>query len=108
MKNLYLVIIIFLGGVGVTSAQNYDSAVGLRLGVPNSISYKKFISESNAIELYGGIRSYFGNSLLSANASYQIHNPIETEDNLQWYYGVGAGIGEADILGSNICLKSYH
>lgn len=91
MKNLILVFTIFIGGVVSSQAQNYDSAIGLRLGIPNSITYKTFVSESNAIELYGGIRSYFGNTFFNVNGAYQIHTPIETVDNLQWYYGLGAG-----------------
>jgi len=103
MKNLFLVLIIFLGGVATGNTQNYDSAVGIRLGVPNSLTYKKFVSESNAFEVFGGIRSYFGSSFINANAAYQIHTPIETVDNLQWYYGFGAGIG----FGTNSFNNSF-
>lgn len=106
MKNLFLVFIIILGGFVSSQAQNYDSAVGLRLGVPNSITYKKFVSESNAIELYGGIRSYFGSTFFNVNGAYQIHTPIESVDNLQWYYGVGVGAA----LGSgttSLALNGY-
>ncbi len=91
MKNLILVFIIFLGGVVSSQAQNYDSAIGLRLGIPNSITYKKFVSESNAIELYGGLSSDSGFTYFNVNGAYQIHTPIESVDNLQWYYGIGAG-----------------
>ena len=106
MKNLFLVLIIFLGGMITSQAQNYDSAIGLRLGYPNSVTYKKFISETNAIELYGGIRRFDGSSLINFNGAYQIHTPIEAVDNLLWYYGAGAGVG----LGSgftSISLSGY-
>jgi hypothetical protein len=93
MKNLLLVIA-FLGISFGAKAQAFDSAVGLRLGYPISVSYKTFINETSAAEAYVGFRSYFGSTWLSANAAYQIHNYLEFEgvENLQWYYGAGAGI----------------
>lgn len=106
MKNIYLVLIVFLGGVVTSQAQNYDSAVGLRLGNPNSITYKKFVSESNAIELYGGIRSYSGSTLLNINGAYQIYTAIESVDNLQWYYGAGAGVALGNGF-TSVSLSGY-
>ena len=106
MKNLFFVFIFVLGGFVSSQAQSYDSAIGLRLGIPNSITYKKFISESNAIELYGGLRTYTGSTFFNVNGAYQIHTPIESIDNLQWYYG--AGVGAA--LGSgttSLALNGY-
>ena len=106
MKNLFLILIIFLGGIVTSQAQNYNSAIGLRLGYPNSVTYKHFVSESNAIELYGGIRRFFGSSLININGAYQIHTPIESVDNLQWYYGAGAGVGLGDGF-TSISLSGY-
>jgi hypothetical protein len=106
MKNLFLVFIIFLGCVITSQAQDYDSAIGLRLGYPNSVTYKKFVSESNAIELYGGIRSYFGSTLININGAYQIYTPIESVDNLQWYYGAGAGVNLGNGF-TSISLSGY-
>lgn len=106
MKNLFLVVIIFLGGMITGQAQDYDSAVGLRLGFPNSITYKKFVSESSAIELYGGVRSNFGSSLININGAYQIHTPIESVENLQWYYGAGAGIAIGNGF-TSLSLSGY-
>lgn len=76
-------------------AQDYNSAVGLRLGVPASISYKMFINESgHAVEGYVSFRSQksFGSrySWIGVNAAYQIHNDISSVDGLYWYYGGGA------------------
>jgi hypothetical protein len=39
-------------------AQAYDKALGLRLGYPLAASFKFFISEPGAIEIYAGYRSY--------------------------------------------------
>ena len=74
-------------------AQNYQSAVGLRLGVPLGISYKFFISEPGAIELYLGFRSYsFGYTYINPGAMYQHHFPISSIDGLSWYVGGGASV----------------
>ncbi len=79
------------------SAQNYKSAVGLRLGVPAALSYKFFINETSAIELYGSYRRW--GAYLShvtdygLGATYQIHNDLSNVlDGLQWFYGGGAGV----------------
>ncbi|MEO6131701.1 MAG: hypothetical protein ABIQ02_07625 [Saprospiraceae bacterium] len=72
-------------------AQDYQSAIGLRLGSPLALSYKFFISEPAAIELYLGYRSYgIGYTFLNPGAMYQYHFPISSIDGLSWYVGAGA------------------
>jgi len=73
-------------------AQDYKSAVGIRLGSPWAASYKTFISESSALEGYVGFRSWFGYSNISLNGAYQVHKDIESVDGLQWYFGGGGGV----------------
>lgn len=92
MKKLFF-LFAFLGAVlfsNAIQAQSYNSAIGLRLGVPLSVSYKTFLSESNALELFAGFRGYTGYSWVNVGALYQIHKPINGVDNLQWYFGGGA------------------
>lgn len=95
MKNLLRVIAltICLCFVSQTEAvaQDYKSAAGLRLGYPWAASYKTFISESSAIEVYAGFRGWVGYSAVTINGAYLLHNDIESVDGLQWYYGGGAG-----------------
>lgn len=91
MKNLLLTSFCLILFATSSYAQDFDSAVGLRLGYPMSVTYKKFISESSAIEAYGGFRSYGGVvNTLSVHGAYQIHKDIDEIDNLQYYYGGGA------------------
>lgn len=71
---------------------NYNSAVGLRLGYPLSVSYKTFFKENIAFEGYVGFRGYSGYSWVSLSAAVQVHAPIESVDGLQWYYGGGASV----------------
>jgi len=73
-------------------AQDFDSAIGLRLGLPTSVTYKKFISETNALEGYVGFRSFTGASFITFSGAYQIHKDIEDVDRLQYYYGGGASL----------------
>ena len=74
-------------------AQNYQSALGLRLGFPLAASYKFFVSEPAAFELYVGFRSYsIGYTFLNPGAMYQYHFPISGVDGLSWYVGGGASL----------------
>jgi hypothetical protein len=71
---------------------NFQSAIGLRLGYPLALSYKFFISEPAAIELYLGIRSYSFYSEFVPGAMYLYHFPISGVDGLNWYVGGGASL----------------
>ena len=105
MKNLLFTAICILGMSLSSYAQEYESAIGARLGSPLSLSYKKFVSESNAIELYGGLGFGTGFSSFSANGAYLLHKPLDAADGLSWYYGAGAGIAfftfRSTFLGSS-------
>lgn len=93
MKKLLITILMIAGFfINENQAQEYNSAVGLRLGVPTSISYKTFINSTNAVELFGGIRSRKSYTQIDVSAGYLFHNDLEEVDNLDWYYGVGAGV----------------
>lgn len=74
--------------------QNYDSAVGLRLGAPLSLSYKKIIQENKALEGYIGTRGKNGYRYVNFTATYHIIQPIDFLDleELYYYYGVGVSI----------------
>lgn len=91
-KTLFVLAIAMLAIVGTVSAQSYKSAIGARLGSPFAASYKVFISEPGAIEIFAGFRGYPGYSWVSANALYQHHSPINGVENLSWYVGGGAGV----------------
>ncbi|HPN72242.1 MAG TPA: hypothetical protein PLZ32_22110 [Saprospiraceae bacterium] len=67
-------------------AQDYKSSIGAKLGYGLIGSYKTFLSESSAVELFGGIR--WGGFALGG--FYQIHKDIESVDNLRWFLGGGA------------------
>lgn len=92
MKNILMTAMMMVIFLGTGFSQDFDSAIGLRLGVPSSVTYKKFINESDALEGYMGFRNYFRTRFVTLGAAYQIHKDIDEVDNLQYYYGGGASV----------------
>ena len=98
MKRISYVLVVSLFAVLVSSptlsAQSYSGSLGLRLGGYNGITYKGFINENSAIEVFGTFRSYsLAYTFLTATGLYEIHNAIPNVDGLKWYYGGGATAG---------------
>jgi hypothetical protein len=95
---LFVVLAVLFCSTSLTAQSTYDSAIGLRLGSPWSVSYKTFLNGSNnAIEVFASLRTnLIDNShrwgSFGVGGGYQVHNPIESVDGLQWYYGVGASV----------------
>lgn len=96
MKKIVLLfaIIAAFGAMNQASAQgNYDKAIGLRFGVPLAASFKFFVSDPGAIELYAGYRNYsIGYNYFNLGAMYQYHKSISGVDGLSWYFGGGASV----------------
>ncbi|MEN0050689.1 MAG: hypothetical protein AAF806_26725 [Bacteroidota bacterium] len=75
------------------SAQSYKSAVGARLGYPLSASFKTFINDSDAIEVYAGFRGFSTSRWVSVSGAYQKHDELsDVLEGLSWYYGGGASV----------------
>src|SRR5262245_43714656 len=72
-------------------SQNYKSAIGLRLGVPVSASFKTFINEKGAFEVYVGDRSWSYWGWVNVGGLDEHHLPISSVEGLQWYFGGGVG-----------------
>lgn len=87
---LVTLFVLFFGSIG--QAQTYQKAIGARLGYPLSLSYKTFLNESNAIEVFAGTRGFSGYRWISLSGAYQIHKPLSAAktDGLNFYYGAGA------------------
>ncbi len=122
LKTLIFTLALSFLATSFIQAQGYNSAVGLRLGVPASVSYKMFINDSgHALEGYVSFRSQksFGArySWIGVNAAYQVHNEISSVDGLYWYYGGGASaffwnfdndfIGGSDQSSVSFGLQGY-
>lgn len=95
MKIKYLLIFtIFFLSLPKLEAQLYNTAAGIRLGVPTALSYKKIIDENKAIEGYFGSRGKDGYRYVNISGAYQIIQPIDIGgiEELYYYYGVGPSI----------------
>jgi len=94
MKKLVLLFALFLMlGIASTSqaqVQDYSKAIGLRVGYPVAASFKMFITDPGAIELYAGFRGYSGYGWFAIGGQYQHHFPISAVEGLAWYIGGGA------------------
>lgn len=83
------------------SAQEYKTAVGIRLSnsapmVNNSITLKHFLNEKTAIEALFS----FGEPTLALGGLVEVHKPLSTPG-LQWYYGGGAYLGFVKTFNPN-------
>ncbi len=88
MKNSILIITLafFVGNV---SAQEYDQAIGARLGIGTGITYKKSISDNASLEAIAMF--YYG---INLTGLYEINRYAAFDvDRLNWYYGGGAHVG---------------
>jgi hypothetical protein len=92
IKKIVLIIALFLGIGAFAQAQDYTSAIGLRLGYPTSVSYKHFISTNNALEGFAGFRTFSNYNWFNIGGLYQVHNEIPDVDGLLWYFGGGASV----------------
>ncbi len=90
-RSLVLCSAVLLATVSLT-AQEYTNAVGARIGAPLSLSYKTFLSSTDAVEVYIGLRPYRSYGSFSVNGAYQIHADLPVVEGLKWYYGGGAGV----------------
>lgn len=77
---------------GTSEAQTYKSAIGVRGPYPVAASYKFFISDPAAIELYLGFYGYSAYGGFTLGGMYQHHFPIGQVPGLSWYIGGGAGL----------------
>jgi hypothetical protein len=96
MQKIIMVFFISLCYSTVAAAQEsstYKNAVGVRLGnsvptVKSGITYKHFLANNNAIE---GILSFGDGTAICG--LYEIHKPINSVENLQWFIGGGGYVG---------------
>ncbi len=85
------------------SAQNYRSALGIRLSsnaaiISNSVSFKYFFNEKTAVEALLSIADPVG-----IGALIEVHRPFSVEG-LQWFYG-GGGYLAFEKLYNNETLR---
>ena len=94
MKKQLFNLFSFLILLSISYNANSQTAAGVRLGSPLSISLKHFINDSHALEAYVGTRGSFGYRWYTISGAYQIHKPLLEDEieGLQYYFGGGASV----------------
>ena len=109
MKKIVLSLAVLFCSFSFVSAQDFNSALGIRFGNPWAVSYKYFASESAAFEGIVSLKSSTFYSWISVGAAYQIHKDISSASGLQWYYGAGASAAffnyDASFGGDEVSLS---
>src|SRR5690606_23682846 len=77
----------------------YKNAIGGRFGSANGISFKTGLNNKAMLELIGNFRSNSNVSYFNLTGLYEVYNPINGAEGLNWYYGAGATIGSAKVKG---------
>ncbi len=73
-----------------TSAQSYQTGLGLRFGgLTSGLTVKHFVSNNTALE---GILSV-GNQSFIVTGLYEIHVPVDNSNLFKFYYGIGGHLG---------------
>jgi hypothetical protein len=90
VKITLLTVVSFLLMNSQASAQDYETAVGGRLGYGLIGSYKKFLDDAPALEFIAGFGLGSVGVGVLGGAFYQHHMDISEIDRLRWYVGGGA------------------
>ena len=88
MKKIVITLLFSLSFYSL-QAQNYNNAIGVRLGGISGVTFKTMMSGSNALEVIVGGK-YRG---VHAVVLYEVHAEAFDVPNLFWYYGGGGHIG---------------
>lgn len=99
MKKVVLLICVIASLIGTKSiAQDYDGAIGVRLGRPLGITYKNFFSKRSAFE---GILTLAGgnNNVARIGLTVLYERHIEIADGLSFLYGFGGHVASGIQLG---------
>ncbi len=89
MKKILLTLTFVLFITLSSSAQDYNTGVGLRLGFSNGLTIKHFLGDRSAVEgiLVTRWRGF------EISGLYELHNQAFDVENLRWYFGGGGHIG---------------
>lgn len=73
----------------ISKGHDYNTGIGLRLGLYNGLTIKHFITENKALE--GLIVTRWNG--FNITGLYEIHDQAFNVERLHWYYGFGGHIG---------------
>ncbi|MFC2115641.1 hypothetical protein ACFLTU_04160 [Bacteroidota bacterium] len=93
MKNPIVVFLILLLIAGTGKAQDYDTGLGIKVGMAPGITAKHFVTTDAALE--GIITARWGGANLSALGEF--HLPVFDTQGMNFFYGGGVHIGVWDV-----------
>lgn len=101
MKKIFFTILgcvaLFTASITQVKAQDYNNAIGGRFGAANGISFKTKLNKGAMLELIGNFRSSKGANYVNLTGLYEVYNPINGAQGLNWFYGGGASIGSYKV-----------
>jgi hypothetical protein len=89
MKKLIISLSFLFSSLIIASGQDYENAVGARLGVSSGITFKHFFSSSDAVE---GTMAWRWSGF-ALTGLYERHQGAFDVDRLYFYYGAGLHFG---------------
>ncbi len=77
--------------LSLTAFGQYKNSSGIRIGHTSALTYKRFITDTQAMEFMASGR----NQGFQLTTLYQFHKPMDIgfNDDFHFYYGVGAHVG---------------
>lgn len=89
MKKFIIAALLVITAATSINAQQYNTAVGLRLGYDSGLTLKHFFAPATAGEfILAASPRYF-----QLTGLYEYQQPVPDVSNLDWYLGIGAHIG---------------
>lgn len=88
-----LTVIATIGIYSTSNAQDYRNAIGGRFGTANGITFKTTLGSNKMLELIANFRNNDGFKYFRVTGLYEIYNPIQGAQGLNWYYGIGGTVG---------------
>jgi hypothetical protein len=88
-----LTVIATIGIYSTSNAQGYRNAIGGRFGTANGITFKTTLGGNKMLDLIANFRSNDGYEYFRVTGLYEIYNPIQGAQGLNYYYGLGGSVG---------------
>jgi hypothetical protein len=88
-----LTVIATIGIYSASNAQGYRNAIGGRFGTANGITFKTTLGGNKMLDLIANFRSNDGYDYFRVTGLYEIYNPIQGAQGLNYYYGLGGSVG---------------
>jgi len=88
--SLHILTILFLSFASVTQAQDYHTALGVRLGgLTSGLTIRHFTNPGTALEGIVGV----GHRAFILTGLYEKQRAFENAEGLSWFYGIGGHAG---------------